>query len=173
MFNMMGTAFRVLGVIHTGQEEPFQQQEALQKIFSCTNLQEMEVVLRSMNTRLCAYINSERCRQSSSLISQIKGYIDENYADCNMSLTSVSAEVGLNPTYLSSYFKEQTGINFQNYLARIRLEASLSLLVDSELSVNEAAVQVGYSNTAVYIRNFKKVYGVTPGQYRDSHKKTK
>ncbi len=171
MFNMMGTAFRVLGVVHTGEEAPFQQQETLQEIFSCTNLQEMEVTLRSMYTRLCAYINGERRRKSSSLISQIKGYIDGNYTDCNMSLTSVSAEVGLNSTYLSSYFKEQTGENFQSYLARIRLEASLSLLVDSELSVNEAAVQVGYSNTAVYIRNFKKVYGVTPGQYRDSHKK--
>ncbi len=173
MFNMMGTALRVLGIIQTGQEAPFRHQEALQEIFSCTNLQEMEVALRSIYSRLCVYINDGRSRKNSSLIGQIKGYINENYADCNMSLTSVSAEVGLNSTYLSSYFKEQTGVNFQNYLARIRLEASLPLLVHSELSVNEAAVQVGYSNTAVYIRNFKKVYGVTPGMYKDRHKNLK
>ena len=167
MFSMMGTAYRVVAGI--GRKDfSVSQSEMYQKILSCTNLQEVEVMIRQLYVELCSHINAERKLKSAKIIDQIINYINANYSDSNISLSSAAAEVGLNQNYLSGYFKEQTGENFQVYLNRVRLEASKKFLEDPRISVGDVAQRVGYSNGSVYIRNFKKMYGVTPGQYRDS-----
>jgi len=73
----------------------------------------------------------------------------------------------MNPSYLSYFFKEQTGENFIDYLNKVRIEKAKELLKDSSMSLSEIASQVGYSNAGYFNRIFKKIVGITPGQYRN------
>ncbi len=82
------------------------------------------------------------------------------------SLGDVSLEPYLEQESDTLYFKEQTGENFLAFVHKVRLEQAKELLQDTSLPLSAVALKVGYSGEAVFIRNFKKYQGCTPGQYR-------
>jgi len=117
-----------------------------------------------------AFEQMRQLRQSKNnhqLIQKVKWFIGENFADPDMSLTRLSDEFGLKSGYLSRLFKEEFGENFSDYLARERINAALPLLKENtEITVQDIAVAVGFTNTLTFIRTFKKTMGDTPGNYR-------
>ena len=167
MFNMMGTAVRTINNIGIDKDSVFDKSKLYNDVLSCNNIQEMEATIRRIYYKICMYMNEERKNRAKDIIDQIIGYIHKKYSDNTLSLVSVSAEIGLNPTYLSGYFKEKTGVNFLPYVNNVRLEKAQELLRNTEKNINEIAIDVGYTNSGVLIRNFKKCYGITPGQYRE------
>lgn len=92
-------------------------------------------------------------------------YVDGHYMQ-DVSLSEVAEAVGKSYNYLSKLFREETGMTFVDYLLRVRMEHSRHLLLDVSLSVERVAQAVGYSDAGYYARQFKKVMGVTPNQYR-------
>jgi YesN/AraC family two-component response regulator len=72
----------------------------------------------------------------------------------------------MTPKNLSIKFKEYVGVNFIDYLTKLRLDKAKDLLRNSELSVNEIAEAVGYE-PKYFMRIFKKLEGVTAGNYRE------
>jgi len=76
--------------------------------------------------------------------------------------------VGLNPAYFSTLFKKETGINFSNYLLNLRIENAKLLLKNSNLSLINIAVEIGFDNQSYFSNVFKKVTGMTPKQYRQT-----
>ena len=79
--------------------------------------------------------------------------------------------IGINPTYLSSFIKEQIGETFLTYVLNLRMERAKELLRSTNLSQHEIAVRIGYANSGVFLRVFKKKYGLTPGAYRQQQHK--
>jgi len=100
------------------------------------------------------------------LIMQIQEYIHVHLAE-DVSLQRLAEHVNLHPVYLSKVYKLVTGEGLKDYLAKVRMERALHLLKNNELKVYEIANQIGYLNTAYFIKVFKKTYGVTPQEYRD------
>ena len=96
----------------------------------------------------------------------IEAYIRENYSDQMMGATSIADEFKISPSYLSRIFKADMGVGIVDYIHSVRTEAAKKLLLGTELSTNDIAVEVGFSNRWVLTRVFKKVVGVTPGVYR-------
>jgi AraC-like DNA-binding protein len=83
-----------------------------------------------------------------------------------LSLQIVSERVSLHPRYLSQLFKEETGVNFVDYINRRRLEAAAQLIKTSDLNVEQIAGSVGFNTPAYFIKKFKEAYGVTPKTYK-------
>ena len=77
----------------------------------------------------------------------------------------------MNASYLSRLFKAKCGKTFSKYLIEYRLEKSRELLEKTILKVSDIAAHVGYNDVSHYIQSFRKVYGVTPEQYRNSLEK--
>ncbi|MEH7495234.1 helix-turn-helix domain-containing protein, partial [Neobacillus niacini] len=73
----------------------------------------------------------------------------------------------MNPSYLSTFFKKQGGITLSDFITQVRIEESKKLLPNRKLTISEIATKVGYANSVGLIRVFKKIEGVTPGQYRE------
>ena len=73
------------------------------------------------------------------------------------------------PYYFSKLFKNKTGVNFIDYLTNIRIEKAKTLLADSDKSMKEICVTVGYSDPNYFSRIFKKVTGVTPTEYKEAN----
>ncbi|MEK3884249.1 AraC family transcriptional regulator [Paenibacillus sp. PL2-23] len=90
----------------------------------------------------------------------------ETKYDEDLSLDYVAAELNMSPTYLSTYMKEKTGVNFAEHLSGIRMAKATELLTDTSLNINEIGRMVGYSNTTSFNRAFKKWHGIAPGEYR-------
>lgn len=108
-------------------------------------------------------------RASHSVIQEVRTFIEEHYNNPDMSLTYIGEHFHIKPNYISRLFKEDTGDNFVDYLARIRIERAMSLLKETDLPVQDIVGLVGYSHYVSFNRVFKKIAGVTPGDYRRGH----
>jgi AraC-like DNA-binding protein len=83
-----------------------------------------------------------------------------------MSLAAVARVVNMSATYFSEKFKEMTGINFVDYVARTRVEKARNLLLNPNRRVSEVAFEVGFQSLSQFNRAFKKVVGEAPRVYR-------
>ncbi|MCL6456936.1 MAG: AraC family transcriptional regulator [Gorillibacterium sp.] len=84
----------------------------------------------------------------------------------DISLEECSDAFGVTPYALSRAFKQVHGMNYIDYLIRLRIDKAKELLDGTSLKINEIAEQVGYQ-PSYFIRLFKKVEEMTPGQYRE------
>lgn len=81
-------------------------------------------------------------------------------------MTEIASAVGLNPNYLCSLFKVETGLSIQRYMMHLRLQIAQSLLQDPENSVVDVSAMVGYKNSASFCKAYKKLFHATPGMHR-------
>ncbi|MNI36464.1 HTH-type transcriptional regulator YesS [compost metagenome] len=101
-------------------------------------------------------------------ISFILDYVENRYAE-DLSLELLADKLNLSVAYLSVYIKEKTGTNFSEHLNVIRIRKAKELLTEHHnLSVQEIGLQIGYQNVTSFIRMFKKITGIPPGEYRKS-----
>ena len=71
--------------------------------------------------------------------------------------------------YFSRFFKKEIGMSFKDYLTQYRLNKSLIELELNNKTITDIAFNTGFSNETQYINSFKKIFKLTPGQYRKSH----
>lgn len=99
-------------------------------------------------------------------------YLQENYADQNISAQYLADMYHITPSYFSRLFHERSGCAFPDYLSTLRIEkAKEMLLTEQGKSIQEICEMVGYSNSSYFTALFKKKYGITPGQFRKNHQK--
>jgi AraC-like DNA-binding protein len=99
------------------------------------------------------------------VITRAKEYIIEHQAD-DLSLGQVAKAVNTSTFYFCKMFKKVTGINFTDYLSRVRIEKSKNLLLNPNLRISEIAFEVGFQSLTHFNRVFKKILGQSPTQYR-------
>lgn len=80
----------------------------------------------------------------------------------------LSSKLQVNSKYVAEYLKQTYGETFMNYVNRLRIEYSVCLMNESGLSLTDIAWQSGYSTASTYYRNFQKVKGVSPSDFRKS-----
>ena len=93
------------------------------------------------------------------------------HADEELSLTEVGKVVNISANHLSEKFKEVAGINFVDYVARIRVAKACDLLRNSNLRISEIAFAVGFQSLSQFNRVFKKLTQKSPTQFRTAHNK--
>lgn len=98
------------------------------------------------------------------IIAKIKRYIDENYS--NASLESTASHVGMNPYYLSSFFKQHTKTKFIDYVLGVKMHKAAEMLQDPAYRIYEISDLTGYKNSGNFGRAFKAYFNVTPREYR-------
>lgn len=96
---------------------------------------------------------------------KVQYYVNENYRDVNLSITTIAQHFEVNPVYLSRVFLEHTGEGLLDYMNKLRI-AKAKQLLNQMNNLDEVALAVGYSNTRTFSRAFKKIEGVTPGKYK-------
>jgi AraC-like DNA-binding protein/ligand-binding sensor protein len=99
------------------------------------------------------------------VIARAKEYIHEHQTD-NLRLGHVAKAVNTSTFYFCKMFKKVTGINFTDYLSRVRIEKSKNLLLNPNLRVSEIAFEVGFQSLTHFNRVFKKILGQSPTEYR-------
>jgi len=93
-------------------------------------------------------------------------YTKNNYIE-PLNLDKMAEHLGLNKCYFCNLLKKETGKTYSQFLNEIRIEKSKRLLLNTNLSVLEVALSVGYNNQNYYNMAFKRVTGTTPLKYRN------
>lgn len=132
-----------------------------------------EAFSQHVSFKLCEDIALRLCElftiktDDSDLIVAIEKYIHDNYTDPSMGLNKISDAFQISESYFSHLFKEKKGVNFSTYLENMRLSEASRLIRETDISLNELYLSVGYNNANTFRRAFKKVYGMTPSAMRD------
>jgi AraC-like DNA-binding protein len=103
------------------------------------------------------------------VITRAKDYIRQNQAE-ELSLGMVARAVNTSTFYFCKLFKKATGLNFTDYVSRVRIEKARNLLLNPNLRISEIAYEVGFQSLTHFNRVFKRISGESPSEYR-SHLK--
>ncbi|MDD2442707.1 MAG: AraC family transcriptional regulator, partial [Eubacteriales bacterium] len=118
--------------------------------------------------RVCLQIRQNYRDSTSILIKNIQEYIETFYMDPSLSLGKLAGRFGLSEPYLSHIFKERTGENLSNCLERIRINNAHALLSETNMSIDDIALKVGYYSADTFRKAFKRYHGISPAMYRSS-----
>ena len=103
---------------------------------------------------------------TQNVAQQAMEYINTNFQQEELSLISVASSISVSAGYLSALFKKETGINFSDYLTRVRMETAMQLLRTTDLRTYEIAYRTGFSSPHYFSISFKKYTGKSPSEYR-------
>jgi len=99
------------------------------------------------------------------MVTKAKAYIEEHQAE-DLSLSQVARAVNASIFYFCKVFKRSTGINFTEYVSRVRIEKAKNLALNPNLRISEIAFAVGFQSLTHFNRVFKKITGMSPTAYR-------
>lgn len=122
--------------------------------------------LRQTYRLLCAEAQKKRSNTNATLIGEIQAYLQQNFNDPDLGLYKAATRFNLSEGYLSYFFREGTGVNFAEYLEKLRLGKAEELLKTGGMTIDQIAVRVGYNSAQSFRRAFKKVYGISPTAMR-------
>ncbi|KRF21601.1 AraC family transcriptional regulator [Paenibacillus sp. Soil787] len=147
------------------------EQSDLQRIVrDSATLQELEArMIGSLNELYRTYVSVCEANSYQAVIIEMRNYIEEHFEDPDLSLKHLSDRFGISGKSVSHMFKEAFGMKFVDFLMDLRTEKAKLLLTETELAQQDIAQQVGYSNSITFGRMFKRIVGVTPGDYRKKH----
>lgn len=138
----------------------------LSTITNINGNKELKQWLLAKLTEACRNVVVKKEENTNSIIKKAKEYILQYYKK-DISLDGISRELDISPYYFSKLFKDVAGINFVEYLTNIRIEKAKDLLMNSDMSMKEICVQVGYNDPNYFSRIFKKSTGRTPTEYKE------
>ncbi len=98
-------------------------------------------------------------------ITKAKAFIEEHLAE-EVRLAQVAKHVGMSSYYFCKIFRKGTGVNFTDYLSRVRIERARNLLLNPNLRISEIAYDVGFQSLTHFNRVFRRVLGQSPTEYR-------
>jgi len=101
-----------------------------------------------------------------SISSSVIELIHNNY-DSDLTLEQCAALLNYSTHYIRRMFRKETGMNFSDYLAGYRHAKAKSWLTETDMKITEIAERLKYTNAQNFIRQFRKLEGMTPGQYRE------
>lgn len=107
----------------------------------------------------------------SPIVKKSISYIDEHYME-KLTLEEVAQSVNLNPSYFSHTFKKEMNISFSQYLNNVRIKQSQYLLKNTDHTIQDIALEVGYESQHYFSRMFKKHSNLSPSAYRKKFKIT-
>ncbi len=100
----------------------------------------------------------------ADLSTKILMYVNDNFTK-NISLASVSAELGYNKSYISRYFKRSFGIGLTSYITMSRLKNALMLMHEGKHTLTYCALESGFNSVRTFYRAFSEEFNCTPGEY--------
>lgn len=132
---------------------------------SSASPEELEGCFRSDIALLGQLLSEKGDLHSRLLAQQAKKIVEEEYADPELSLSSVSGKLGISYGYLSAIFPQAAGKSFKSYLVDVRMTKARELLLTRDYRIYEIAELTGYTGTKYFTEAFQRYYGASPLKY--------
>ncbi len=162
----MLSAFSISVVEYDEAEAPVVAQ--YRALLEQTSAQQLRKHCLRLIAALQEYVESGS-REHSDKVARALRYIENNYADPGICADRIGDALGLSASYVSRLLRQNTGMGVVDYIHAARLKKAKELLSSTDLSVDDIAVQVGFSSRWTLTRSFKRYEETTPGAYREQH----
>lgn len=141
--------------------------EFARQIEQLTSAESAKKLHKIMIHKYCLLVKNHSLKNYSLLIRKVLTRIDSDLT-ADLSLKTQASLLNVNPSYLSTLFKKETGSTLTEYANRKRMEHGLLLLNSTNLQIQTIAQHCGISDVNYFTKTFKKHYGKTPKEYRES-----
>ena len=128
--------------------------------------QRLETVEKSKLIAFSSYLSGEEGMVKRDYAQRAIQYIKEHYAE-NIQVHSIANALKVSESHLSKVFKETMHNTIGEYLTQFRIKEACRLLKNPDNRINEVSEQVGYMDQRYFSVTFKRIMGVTPGNFRD------
>ena len=115
--------------------------------------------------QMCSALDS--AGQGSNTVQRIVSYIEKNYADVSLNISTLAQALEMSDRYISTVFKKEKQMGLLDYIGMVRIEKAKLLLTETYMTIEDIYQKVGFTNKITFIRVFKKQEGITPTQYRN------
>ncbi|MGP4041136.1 bifunctional transcriptional activator/DNA repair enzyme AdaA [Gracilibacillus sp. D59] len=102
------------------------------------------------------------------MVVEAKTFLEQHYQE-KITLNILAFKIGVSPYYLSRIFKEKYGVTPHKYLEIIRIHKAKNLLLNTMHNSTEICFQVGFNNFSSFYKQFKKICGCSPSQFRSKN----
>lgn len=172
MVQLLASVCKIIYAVADGEEiERIQKNTLLQSIvFQDGSFREMQGKLTEFCLSAKEMVGSQRKKSSRVLCEKTLQIIESEFGNGNISLVSVSGEIGVSPNYLSALIKKETGKTFIDLLTGKRMEEAKELLMCTSMKIKEISEKCGYSDQHYFSYCFKKYSGVSPNVLRQQIK---
>lgn len=143
---------------------------SLKKLFLYKNVREyyniLQIAIYEIREKLLLKFKDSRNKEKINIAIV---YIKENYTR-NLNMAVVSNHISMNYSLFSFKFKQFTGMNFVDYLKKIRINKAKRMLEETDEKIINISKMIGYDNYKYFIKTFKLTCGVSPSEYRKNFK---
>jgi len=140
-----------------------------EQILTVRSIGEIKRYMKEFVSDILTMIDEHYLSPNEKIIIKAKNYIYKNYTG-KIYLKEVADYVNLSPYYLSRIFKQQTGINFTEYLNKVRIKKAKEYIRNFDLSLGEISQKVGYEDFSYFSSVFRKYEGCLPSEFRKKHR---
>ena len=138
------------------------------QISSFETVDELVPIVQRISESLRELLQNRDAARPEDPAARMTGYIREHYAEADFSLQAMAEAFGMSAPNLSTAFKKYTGTTILDYATRLKITKAKELLTGSNMTLQDIALEVGYYNPTSFIRRFKQLTGMTPGEYKSS-----
>ena len=128
----------------------------------------IEMKVMQFIDKITEEIKKKNQYEEHRLCNLVLDYVQNRYMYEDFNLNRAADDLNINRNHLGRIIKEKTGYNFTEYVNRKRIELAKGLLSDKKKNIDDVAKEVGFNYTNYFIKIFRSMEGVTPGQYREA-----
>lgn len=148
-----------------GDKAPFERLKA------CASWDEAEEWLSALYRRVIQLTEDVKPTKASKLFAAAISYIEQHYADADLSADQVAGGVYVDPSYLRRVFRKESGYSIVDHITHVRMKKARTLLLEGNRRLSDISERVGYADPNYFSKSFKKRFGVTPTEYEQLVKK--
>ncbi|QQZ58538.1 response regulator [Paenibacillus sonchi] len=142
-----------------GDKSPFERLKA------CGSWEGAEEWLTALYRRVIQLTEDVKPTKASNLFAAAIQYIEQHYADAELSAEQVAGGVYVDPSYLRRVFRKESGYSIVDHITHIRMKKARALLLEGNRKLADISESVGYADPNYFSKSFKKRFGVTPTEY--------
>ncbi|MDD9271207.1 helix-turn-helix domain-containing protein [Paenibacillus sp. GCM10023248] len=148
------------------------QRNAYEQMLRLKTPQEIEAWFKVQMIDPMMELTRKRHETSGKSISRSVMDLIHAHYDSELTLEQCALQLNYSTHYIRRMFRKETGMNFSDYLSGYRHDMAKSWLSGTEMKITEIAERLQYTNAQNFIRQFRKLEGMTPGQYREQIRKS-
>ncbi len=133
---------------------------------TAATLAEAMAMARELLARAIRFRDEQGSARYGVVIRKAKHFIDQNFANPDLTLKDVAGQVALSNNHFCTVFSQETGVTFTEYLTGMRMTRAKELLRDRQMRTSDVAFAVGYNDPHYFSYLFKKNTGLSPRDYR-------
>ena len=108
-------------------------------------------------------------RKGNPIIALINQYVEENYSDINLNVTTIADHFDKHPNYISKMYYSETGVQLLDHIHQVRIHHAKELLCQKNATIEKVAEQTGFNTTRTFRRVFLTETGLNPIEYQKKY----